>query len=31
MERPEYTRLPFKIIAQEIVDAYKLKDTEEGS
>ena len=29
MDRPEYMRIPFKIIPQEIIDKYKLNDIEE--
>ena len=29
MDRPEYMRIPFKIIPQEIIDKYQLNDIEE--
>ena len=29
MDRPEYMRIPYKIIPQEIIDKYKLNDIEE--
>ena len=30
MDRPEYMRIPFKIIPQEIIEKYKLNDIEEN-
>ena len=30
MDRPEYTRIPIKIIPQEIIDKYKLNEIEEN-
>ena len=29
MDRPEYMRIPFKIIPQDIIEKYKLNDIEE--
>ena len=30
MDRPEYTRIPIKIIPQDVIDKYKLNEIEEN-